>query len=80
MNGNYNALMLALRYVYVLALVVWLGGIIVNLLLQAKFYDIALRDFGLFLAAVAFTRLAFEFEGAWSRRPTRNMGAAHAPR
>ena len=29
MNGNYNALMLALRYVYVLALVVWLGGMIV---------------------------------------------------
>ena len=29
MNGNYNARMLALRYVYVLALVVWLGGMIV---------------------------------------------------
>lgn len=28
-HGNYNARMLALRYVYVLALVVWLGGIIV---------------------------------------------------
>ena len=29
MNGNYNAWMLALRYVYVLALVVWLGGMVV---------------------------------------------------
>jgi hypothetical protein len=28
-NGNYNARMLALRYVYVLALVIWLGGMIV---------------------------------------------------
>ena len=32
---------------------VWLAGIIVNLLLQADFYDIALRDFGLLLAALA---------------------------
>src|SRR5262245_57294095 len=31
----------------------WLAGIIVNLLLQADFYDIALRDFGLLIAAVA---------------------------
>src|ERR1051325_5264431 len=60
----------------------WLAGIVVNLLTNnpPEYYDIALRDFGLFLAAVAFTRLAFEFEAAWSRRPTRNMGAAHAPR
>ncbi len=36
----------------------WLGGIIVNLLLQADFYDIALRDFGLLLAALALARLA----------------------
>ena len=28
-NGNYNARMLALRYVYVLALVVWLGGMLI---------------------------------------------------
>jgi hypothetical protein len=60
----------------------WLAGIVVNLLTNnpPEYYDIALRDFGLFLAAVAFTRLAFEFEGAWSRRPARNTGAAHAPR
>ncbi len=36
----------------------WLAGIIVNLLLQADFYDIAFRDFGLLLAALALARLA----------------------
>jgi hypothetical protein len=42
----------------------WLAGIVVNLLTSdpPEYYDIALRDFGLFLAAVALTRLAFEFE------------------
>jgi hypothetical protein len=29
LNENYNARMLALRYVYVLALVVWLGGMVI---------------------------------------------------
>ena len=37
---------------------VWLGGIIVNLLLIPGFYDVALRDVGLLLAAVALQRLA----------------------
>jgi hypothetical protein len=36
----------------------WLGGIIVNLLLRADFYDVALRDFGLLLAALTLARLA----------------------
>lgn len=36
----------------------WLGGIIVNLLTLSGFYDVALRDFGLFVAAVALARLA----------------------
>jgi hypothetical protein len=36
----------------------WLAGIIVNLLLMAEFYDIALRDFGLLLAALTLARLA----------------------
>jgi hypothetical protein len=40
----------------------WLAGIIVNLLLQADFYDIALRDFGLLIGAVALARLATAFE------------------
>src|SRR5215207_10059789 len=34
----------------------WLGGIIVNLLLFPGFYDVALRDFGLLLAAAALQR------------------------
>jgi hypothetical protein len=36
----------------------WLAGIIVNLLMIGDFYDIALRDFGLLLAALTLTRLA----------------------
>jgi hypothetical protein len=36
----------------------WLGGIIVNLLVLRGYYDIALRDFGLMLAAIALGRLA----------------------
>ena len=36
----------------------WLGGIIVNLLMLGDYYDVALRDFGLLLAALALARLA----------------------
>jgi hypothetical protein len=36
----------------------WLAGIIANLLLVPGFYDIALRDVGLFAAALALARLA----------------------
>ena len=38
----------------------WLGGIIVNLVTAdpMRFYDVALRDFGLLLAALALARLA----------------------
>lgn len=39
----------------------WLLGIIVDLLLIPGFYDVALRDFGLFIAAVALARLATAF-------------------
>jgi hypothetical protein len=39
----------------------WLWGIIVNLLLIPGFYDIALRDFGLSLGALALARLSREF-------------------
>jgi hypothetical protein len=41
----------------------WLAGIIVNLLLVADFYDIALRDFGLLLGAVTLGRLAAVYDG-----------------
>jgi uncharacterized membrane protein YphA (DoxX/SURF4 family) len=36
----------------------WLGGIIVNLLLVGGYGDIAMRDFGLLLGALALNRLA----------------------
>ena len=39
----------------------WLAGIIVNLLVIPGFYDVALRDFGLFIAAIALARLAAAF-------------------
>ena len=39
----------------------WLWGIVVNLLLVPGFYDIALRDFGLSLGALALARLSPEF-------------------
>ena len=45
-----------------LVVAAWLGGIIVNLLLLPGFYDVALRDFGLLLAAVALQRLATRFD------------------
>jgi hypothetical protein len=41
----------------------WLLGIIVNLLLIPGFYDVALRDFGLFVAAIALARLATADDG-----------------
>lgn len=41
---------------YVVAL--WLAGIIVNLVSMGAFYDIALRDFGLLVGALALARLA----------------------
>jgi uncharacterized membrane protein YphA (DoxX/SURF4 family) len=42
-------------------IVFWLCGIIVNLLLIPGFYDIAMRDFGLLLGALALARLSREF-------------------
>jgi hypothetical protein len=41
---------------------VWILGIVVNLLLIGKYFDIALRDFGLFLAAMALYRLSVHFD------------------
>jgi hypothetical protein len=41
---------------------VWLVGIITNLLLIPGYYDIALRDFGLFLATLTLFRLATYFD------------------
>ena len=44
---------------YIVAL--WLGGIILNLLLTGNYFDIALRDLGLLLSAVALGRLSKKY-------------------
>lgn len=44
----------------------WLAGIILNLLLIPDFYDVALRDVGLFVAALALARLAGTFRPAYA--------------
>ena len=41
-----------------LLVAVWLFGIIVNLIVLGGFYDVALRDFGLMVAALALWRLS----------------------
>ena len=50
----------------------WLGGIILSLLLVGGYGDIALRDFGLLLGALALSRLASGFAGR--REGTRPIG------
>jgi hypothetical protein len=51
----------------------WLAGIIINLLTLGGFYDVALRDFGLLLAALALTRLA----AAHAKSPRRPLPTGH---
>jgi hypothetical protein len=80
--GNAHQAMLAVGVVEILAgllvfvrprvggyvVAAWLGGIIVNLLLQADYYDIALRDFGLMLGALSLARLATAFPAPVAKR------------
>jgi hypothetical protein len=40
----------------------WLGGIILNLLTVPGYYDVALRDVGLLVAAVALARLSLRYD------------------
>ena len=47
-------------FAYVVA--VWLFAIIINLLMIGSYYDIALRDFGLALGAVALGRLSTKYD------------------
>jgi hypothetical protein len=49
----------------------WLGGIITNLLILGDHYDVALRDFGLLLAALALARLTAAFD----RNPVTTAGS-----
>jgi hypothetical protein len=51
---------------YVVA--VWLWVIIVNLLVAGDYFDIALRDFGLSLGALALARLAEAYAGTGTVR------------
>lgn len=51
----------------------WLTGIIVNLLLIGEYYDVALRDFALLLAALTLTRLATVYTS-----PLRALSRPHA--
>ena len=46
-------------FAYVVA--AWLGLIIINILMIPGYFDVALRDFGLLLAAVALGRLSQEY-------------------
>ena len=41
----------------------WLAGIILNLVTIPDYFDVALRDFGLLVAAVALARLAARYAG-----------------
>jgi uncharacterized membrane protein YphA (DoxX/SURF4 family) len=52
-------------FAYVVA--AWLGVIIINLLLIPGYFDVALRDFGLLLGAVALGQLSQQFTGDKSR-------------
>lgn len=47
-----------------LIVVAWLIGIILNLLTLSGFYDVALRDFGLLVGALALARLATKYAPA----------------
>ena len=49
----------------------WLAGIIVNLLILGDYYDVALRDFGLLVGALALWRLA-------TPRPEGSAGPTHS--
>jgi hypothetical protein len=52
----------------------WLAGIVINLVSYPGFYDIALRDFGLLLAALTLARLASVYDPAWRRQRTHAVG------
>ena len=43
----------------------WLAGIVINLLSYPGFYDVALRDVGLLLAALTLARLASAYDPPW---------------
>lgn len=57
------AILVALKPRYAAYVVAaWLAGIILDLVTLSGFYDVALRDFGLLVAALALARLASKFD------------------
>ena len=52
----------------------WLAGIVINLVSYPGFYDVALRDFGLMLAALSLARLASVYDPPWGRGRARASG------
>ncbi|MFT3924292.1 MAG: hypothetical protein QM778_17280 [Myxococcales bacterium] len=53
----------------------WLAAIIMNLLMLGNYFDVALRDFGLFLGAIALGRLSVVCESESHKEAT-----VHGPR
>jgi len=56
----------------------WLAGIIVDLLTLSGYYDVALRDFGLMVGALALARLAQGYHEAAQHSSPTSVSAAHA--
>lgn len=48
--------------IFAYIIVLWLLGIILNLLILHNFYDVALRDLGLLLGALALARLSHMYD------------------
>ena len=63
-----------------LVIAAWLTGILINLVLIPCFYDVALRDVGLQLAAVALQRLASRYDPRPLGWPLRRGGPPTADR
>ena len=61
-----------------LLVAVWLLGIIVNLIILGSFYDVALRDFGLLVGALALNRLSQNKAGVNGSRRTHADGGLYA--
>lgn len=59
-----------------LLVVGWLAGIILNLVTMGEFYDVALRDFGLLVAALSLAALAWDRPTSTSVRSSAGHAAA----
>jgi hypothetical protein len=57
----------------------WLAGIILNLLILGRYLDVALRDFGLLLGALALGRLAEAYARQGQGRVSTSRTDAQTP-